>query len=51
MLGAGKQKSWFSDQDFAKKFGFEVVDTTESGYNLLVLSIIGLCFIKEILKR
>ena len=27
MLGAKKQKSWLSDQSFAKKFGFEVVDT------------------------
>ncbi|MDD4844543.1 MAG: GNAT family N-acetyltransferase [Anaerotignum sp.] len=38
MLGAKKQKSWLSDQSFAKKFGFEVVDTTESGYELLALS-------------
>ena len=30
MLGAKKQKSWLSDQSFAKKFGFEVVDTTDN---------------------
>ena len=35
MLGAKKQKSWLSDQSFAKKFGFEVVDTTDNGYELL----------------
>lgn len=38
MLGAKKQKSWLSDQSFVKKFGFEVVDTTDSGYELLALS-------------
>lgn len=41
MLGAKKQKAWLSDQSFAKKFGFEVVDTTESGYELLALSFDG----------
>lgn len=41
MLGAKKQKSWLSDQSFAKKFGFEVVDTTDSGYELLALSFDG----------
>ncbi|WP_312047951.1 GNAT family N-acetyltransferase [Anaerotignum sp.] len=41
MLGAKKQKSWLSDQSFAKKFGFEVVDTTEDGYELLALSFDG----------
>lgn len=41
MLGAGKQKSWLSDQSFAKKFGFEVVDTTCNGYELLALSFDG----------
>lgn len=41
MLGAKKQKSWLSDQSFAKKFGFQVVDTTESGYELLALSFDG----------
>lgn len=38
MLGAKKQKSWLSDQSFAKKFGFEVVDSTDYGYELLALS-------------
>lgn len=38
ILGANKQKSWLSDQSFAKKFGFEVVDTTGNGYELLALS-------------
>ncbi len=41
MLGAKKQKSWLSDQSFAMKFGFEVVDTTENGYELLALSFDG----------
>lgn len=41
MLGAKKQKSWLSDQSFAKKFGFEVVDTTANGYELLALSFDG----------
>lgn len=41
MLGAKKQKSWLSDQSFAKKFGFDVVDTTEDGYELLALSFDG----------
>ena len=29
MLGAKKQKGWLSDQTFAKKFDFKVVDTLE----------------------
>jgi len=41
MLGAQRQKGWFSDQAFAKKFGFQVVDTTENGYHLLALSLDG----------
>ena len=41
MLGARKQKNWLSDQSFAKKFGFEVVDTTDNGYELLALSFEG----------
>ena len=41
MLGARKQKAWLSDQSFAKKFGFEVVDITDSGYELLALSFDG----------
>jgi hypothetical protein len=41
MLGATKQKSWLSDQSFAKKFGFGAVDTTDYGYELLALSFDG----------
>ena len=41
MLGAKKQKAWLSDQSFAKKFGFEAVDETEDGYELLALSFDG----------
>jgi len=41
MLGAQKQKAWLSDQSFAKKFGFETVDTTDNGYELLALSFDG----------
>ena len=41
MLGAKKQKSWLSNQAFAKKFGFEVVDTTDNGYELLALTLDG----------
>ncbi len=41
MLGARKQKNWLSNQAFAKKYGFEVVDTTEDGYELLALSFDG----------
>ncbi|WP_130860969.1 GNAT family N-acetyltransferase [Bacilliculturomica massiliensis] len=41
MLGAKKQKSWLSDQAFAKKYGFEVVDETDNGYELLALSFDG----------
>lgn len=41
MLGAKKQKSWLSDQSFAMKFSFEVVDTTDYGYELLALSFDG----------
>ncbi len=41
MLGAKKQKAWLSDQSFAKKYGFEVVDATDSGYELLALSFDG----------
>lgn len=40
MLGAKKQKAWLSDQAFAKKFGFEVVDTAND-YELLALSFDG----------
>ena len=41
MLGAAKQKNWLSDQKFAKKYGFETVDTTSDGYELLSLSFDG----------
>mgnify|MGYP004655753331 CR=1 FL=1 len=41
MLGAAKQKSWLSDQKFAKKYGFETVDTAADGYELLALSFDG----------
>lgn len=41
MLGAKKQKNWLSDQKFARKFGFETVDATSDGYELLVLSFDG----------
>jgi len=41
MLGAKKQKSWLSDQSYAMKIGFEVVDTTDQGYELLALSLDG----------
>lgn len=41
MLGAKKQKNWLSNQSFAKKYGFEVVDSTDYGYELLALSFDG----------
>lgn len=41
MLAANKQKAWLSDQTFAKKFGFETVDSTDNGYELLALSFDG----------
>lgn len=41
MLGSKKQKAWLSNQDFAKRFGFEVVDSTDGGYELLALSFDG----------
>lgn len=41
MLGAAKQKAWLSDQAFAEKAGFQVVDTTRDGYTLLALSFDG----------
>ena len=41
MLGAKKQKAWLSDQSFAARFGFKVVDTTDYGYDLLALSFDG----------
>lgn len=41
MLGSLKQKAWLSDQAFARKYGFQVVDTTAYGYELLALSFDG----------
>jgi len=41
MLGSKKQKAWLSNQSFAKKFDFEVVDSTANGYELLALSFDG----------
>lgn len=41
MLGSDKQKAWLSNQSFAKKFGFEKVDATSYGYELLALSFDG----------
>lgn len=41
MLGSIRQKTWLSDQRFAEKFGFSVVDSTDSGYELLSLSFDG----------
>ena len=39
MLGAAKQKAWLTDQSFFRHFGFETVDTTSNGYELLALSL------------
>lgn len=41
MLGAARQKNWLSNQEFAKKYGFKTVDITDSGYELLALSLDG----------
>lgn len=41
MLGAKKQKAWLSNQSFAKEFGFEVIDSTDNGYELLAISFDG----------
>ena len=41
MLGANKQKAWLSDQSFAKRFGFQTVDSTAYGYELLARSFDG----------
>ena len=37
----GIKKHWLADQAFAKNYGFEVVDTTDYGYELLALSLDG----------
>lgn len=41
MLGSERQKAWLTDQSFAKKHGFKIVDETEEGYQLLSLSFDG----------
>ncbi len=41
MLASTKQKAWLSDQAFAKSFGFQCVDQTANGYELLALSFDG----------
>ena len=41
MLGSAKQKAWLSNQAFAKKYGFETVDTAPGNYELLALSFDG----------
>lgn len=41
MLGADKQKAWLSDQAFAKKYGFQAVDSAAGGYELLALPFDG----------
>ena len=41
MLGAKKQKNWLSNQAFAKKYGFESIDETVDGYELLAFSFDG----------
>lgn len=41
MLGSAKQKTWLSDQNFAKGFGFKSIDSTQNGYELLCLSFDG----------
>lgn len=41
MLGASRQKNWLSNQAFAKRYGFETVDSTADGYELLALSFDG----------
>ncbi|ULQ58687.1 N-acetyltransferase [Brucepastera parasyntrophica] len=41
MLSSVKQKNWLSDKAFAMKYGFEIVDTTQDGYELLALSFDG----------
>lgn len=41
LLGSERQKHWLTSQSFAQKFGFEVVDSTPSGYELFALSFDG----------
>lgn len=42
MLGSKKQKHWLTDQTFAKKFGFEIVDSAANDYELFALSFDGM---------
>lgn len=42
LLGAKRQKSWLTNQEFAKKFGFKKVDETVNDYELLALSFDGI---------
>lgn len=57
MLGAQKQKAWLSDQSFARRFGFETVDATPDGYELLALRLDGAdgaampCFAPSVMQR
>lgn len=39
--GIKVKRQWLSDQSFAKKYGLEVVDSTENGYELLARSFDG----------
>lgn len=41
LLGAARQKAWLTDQAFFRHFGFETVETTPNGYELLALSFDG----------
>lgn len=41
MLGSDRQKAWLSNQSFARKFGFDGVDRTDDGYELLACSFDG----------
>lgn len=40
-LGHMKQKTWLTNQDFFKGYGFKVVDETSGGYQVLALSFDG----------
>ena len=40
-LGSKKQKTWLTSTEFLKSNGFNVVDETESGYELLAISFDG----------
>ena len=51
MLGAEKESVAFRTSLFARKFGFEVVDTTDNGYELLALSFDGTTKFAENAKK